>query len=686
MGIELAQAYVRIRGDSSGLGADLSDVQDQVESSMRSIAAGAASILGAFAAFGKGILTQGLMAAGSFEQTTVEMETMIGSAEEAQDILAKLTRFAVVTPFEMPQLLQVTKGLIQFGERGQQIMDTLKMLGDASGGTALKFSDLGRIFNHIRGAGHLMHFQFRELSMRGILALTDISKYYGITTEAADKMISHGKISFEDFRKILMSLTQAGGRYNNMMEKQSQTLLGLKSTLNDALNITKRMLVQPLVPMAKILESGLIGLADAMSQIVVNGGSIISFAAVGTLALSTLTGVMYGLVFASNLLGISLKKAFLVGGGIATGIIIIGAALGALVGWLAENAAFTDALAKVWENIKAIWNGWVREFDKFMYVNRDVIEEIRTLWGEVMDNLSSIIKDLVSGATSGFMSMLPSVEGVMGALKSVVGWIRDILDWLSLMTTNWRLTWELMKVNVAIVLATIGDKFLMIFNTFIAAAAGAGMAIWEIMKGMAENVVVVFTALVRVVTGLFKGLWEGIRTKFKGGDFTEGFQQKWNEELAKIASGGKTIGEMGAAASEAFIKKFTDKMGADSPLKGTIDLLKREADRIREQMKKQRDKARTDASQIGEADLFMLLPPTEKKKAKEAAAAGPPMLDLKAGRYSFTDLGTKIQDAMLKGEGEDVAKQHLDVAKMGLDKQDQLLDATKANKPGGTLK
>ena len=80
------------------------------------------------------ILIKALMSAGQFEQTTIAFGTMIGNAEETKKTLEDLTEFAALTPFEMPEIEQAARGLIMFGERGEGLMDTLRLLGDAASG------------------------------------------------------------------------------------------------------------------------------------------------------------------------------------------------------------------------------------------------------------------------------------------------------------------------------------------------------------------------------------------------------------------------------------------------------------------------------------------------------------------------------------------------------------------------
>lgn len=62
------------------------------------------------------------------EQTTIAFETMLGSAEKADQLLRQLTSFAMTTPFTISGLRDTTKQLLAFGIEQEKILPTLKML------------------------------------------------------------------------------------------------------------------------------------------------------------------------------------------------------------------------------------------------------------------------------------------------------------------------------------------------------------------------------------------------------------------------------------------------------------------------------------------------------------------------------------------------------------------------------
>lgn len=228
----------------------------------------AATTLGAsLTALSGGFATLGVMSAGKFEQTTIAFETMLGSAAETQKLLADLTEFAAKTPFEMPEVEQAARGLVAFGERGDKLIETLHILGNAAAGTSTDFGLLTLVYNQVRGVGKLLTQDFRQLSTRGVLTLKDIANYFKVTDEEAQDLLSTGQVGFEDLRNILASLSEEGGRFFNLTERQSDSLLGSIAKLKDAFNIFLRQIGEELIPIVKASTNTVLYFVEALSNL-----------------------------------------------------------------------------------------------------------------------------------------------------------------------------------------------------------------------------------------------------------------------------------------------------------------------------------------------------------------------------------------------------------------------------------
>ncbi len=207
-------------------------------------------VYGAFALIGRGAIAAaaaiagmsagGLYAtrlAGEAEQTSISFEVLLGSATRAKKVMLDLNRFAASTPFEFPELANSARNLIAFGVSTQKLMPTLKSLGEISAGLKIPYQELSEIYGKILVQGRVFAEDINQLQGRGIPISQALAKNFGTTAQNIREMVSAGKIGFPDIERAFESLTGKGGRFFNLMQRQSKSLLGLWSTLKDNFNL-----------------------------------------------------------------------------------------------------------------------------------------------------------------------------------------------------------------------------------------------------------------------------------------------------------------------------------------------------------------------------------------------------------------------------------------------------------------
>jgi tape measure domain-containing protein len=198
-------------------------------------AAGAAFAAGGVAAynFGKAALS----AASDLEQTKIAFTTMLGSAEKANEFTKELINFAKRTPFELTGLNQASKQLLAYGFAQEEVIPNLKALGDIASGVGMdKLPNLILAFGQVKAATRLTGMELRQFTEAGVPLLDQLSKQMGKSVKDIQEMVSAGEIGFPEVQKALKSLTEEGGRFNDLMTKQSQSLGGMISNLKDAWN------------------------------------------------------------------------------------------------------------------------------------------------------------------------------------------------------------------------------------------------------------------------------------------------------------------------------------------------------------------------------------------------------------------------------------------------------------------
>ena len=179
-----------------------------------------------------------MIAGGKMEQWRISFETMIGSGEEAEALLNRIKTFAASTPFELPGLIETSKQLLAFGINSDAITDKLRVLGDIAAGVGTdKMETLVRAYGKIQTKGKATMEELNMLLEAGVPILDELASGYGITTDELFKMISTGKVGFEDVDLALQRMASGNGKFANLMENQTKSLFGIFSNVKD--NITQ---------------------------------------------------------------------------------------------------------------------------------------------------------------------------------------------------------------------------------------------------------------------------------------------------------------------------------------------------------------------------------------------------------------------------------------------------------------
>ena len=172
----------------------------------------------------------------TMEQNLTSFEVMLGDLGKAESMMKSISQFASVTPFELTNLSEGAKTLLNFGVEAENIMPSLKTLGDISGGNAERFKSLAIAFGQIKANGRLMGQEVLQMVNNGFNPLQAISEQTGKSMAELKKDMADGKVTFKDVALAMQQSTQEGGKFFGMMEKQSQTMAGRLSTLRDAFN------------------------------------------------------------------------------------------------------------------------------------------------------------------------------------------------------------------------------------------------------------------------------------------------------------------------------------------------------------------------------------------------------------------------------------------------------------------
>ena len=181
----------------------------------------------------KSLLTSVVQVRGQFQQMEIAFETMLGSKSKAHAFMQQMEVTAAKTPFDLQGVAGGAKQLLAYGESADKVNDTLVRLGNIASGLSIPLNDIVYLYGTTMVQGRLYAQDVRQFTGRGIPLVKELAKEYGVTTDEINAMVSAGKIGFPDVQKVIMKMTNEGGQFFNLMEKQSKSLTGMISNLGD---------------------------------------------------------------------------------------------------------------------------------------------------------------------------------------------------------------------------------------------------------------------------------------------------------------------------------------------------------------------------------------------------------------------------------------------------------------------
>lgn len=178
--------------------------------------------------------------AAEYENVAIAFEVMTGSAKEAKYILDQINVLAVNTPFKATELLASAKQIKAFGFETDQILPVLSTLGEVASGTGTPLERIALAFGQVKVAGRLMGPELRQFTDAGIPLIEELAQVMKRPVTAIKSLVEAGEVGFPTVVMAFNRMTQAGGIYSGMMERQSETVMGRWTSLVENLQIAAR--------------------------------------------------------------------------------------------------------------------------------------------------------------------------------------------------------------------------------------------------------------------------------------------------------------------------------------------------------------------------------------------------------------------------------------------------------------
>lgn len=402
-----------------------------------------------------------LREAARFEQTQIAFEVLLGSAEKANLLLKDLFETARTTPFLIPQILKAGQQLLALGTPMGNIVDELRMLGNVASGTNTELFLIVDAFSKARATGFLMGEVFRQFRRQGVPITAELEKITGKSGQALRKMGAAGEISFALLQQAFRNMTGEGGKFFNLMERQSKTTLGILSNIKDSIIIMAIEIGQGLLPQVKKLEKIVFDFLETNKKLIAQKGKKL-FTEIGKgimfafkvakdfgSTLLSLTEIFGGLENTIKLATVAMVAMFSISmlsgiGNIFIGLVRIAAAFTAIgnAAVIAQLKAFAfpllvgvgiAALGLIIDDIYGFLQGKKTMIDLILGDDPKRIRKARRDLNDFINTIKSFFSTVKSGFVTGGRFLGKTVPKALTSpsglgLRSPLGFINSLID------------------------------------------------------------------------------------------------------------------------------------------------------------------------------------------------------------------------------------------------------------------
>ena len=238
-----AEILTKFTAEDNGVSDAINKTSKELETMAKKGELAFTVMAGAADAFAISVLKSGITYNAQMETMNVRLETLTGSAEEADKVMAQIKKDAVSTPFDVASLTQAESLLISTGLSADESRDAILALGNAVSATGGGNAELQRMavnLQQIKNVGKASSLDIKQFAYAGIDVYGLLADSMGITREEATQL----DVTYDMLVDALQGASKEGGKFYGAMEKQSQTLAGASSNLQESWSVLKGELAE----------------------------------------------------------------------------------------------------------------------------------------------------------------------------------------------------------------------------------------------------------------------------------------------------------------------------------------------------------------------------------------------------------------------------------------------------------
>lgn len=355
------------------------------------------------------------------EKAKIALELFLGSEEAALEKQKELIEFAKETPFQVLGIQETAGQLLAAQVEADKLIPTMNALGNAAKGNSDTFQRLVLNFAQVKTQGKLTGRDLRDFLVNQVPLVQLLSKELGVAESSIQDMTSKGQISFKDVEAAFMSASKEGGFFFDLMKKQSKTLSGQFSNLQDTVTqlfdefgkaidkaFNLRENIKRLIGFVDRVRNSFVRLSPQAKKLIVFLTTLIALVGPLALGIGTVAVAVIGLTSAAAALNVALLPFILTIGAVVAAIAAIGIAIFLLIDdFQAWRRGGNSVIGSIMNRFNDFFGFVKKTFAKIKAI-------FTTFWAAITTNSDQAWSDFISAFVDGIIAAFEFVLVALG--------------------------------------------------------------------------------------------------------------------------------------------------------------------------------------------------------------------------------------------------------------------------------
>ena len=454
----------------------------------------------------------------SIDEARAKLTALGNSAGDVETIMDNAMNSVTGTAFGFGDAAGQAATLVAAGiEPGEELERILGLVADSAAVAGVDLNEMGSIFGKVAAGGKLQGEELAQLLDRQIGLLPVLSEQYGVSADEMKKMISDGKVGFEDFAEAMETMMGGGA------EKMGKTVRASFQNVGAAAGRLGEALLMPIFQAAPGFLAGITsGLGKATDAVKV----VSEWFAEGSLTADLLKASFIGLgsaavigVLVGNLGKLQGVMTSVLGGlkALNAGFLLTGPGIA-----IAAVVAVVAAFVLLWQHSEGFRDFWIGLWDSIMNAVQpavDFVQEkfdlIRSAWNELTaaftggDDGYGALWDLIGGDNAEtLINKVASVGETLRDLWDLVQGVGDILFRGDFTGMPFGIEEDSPIVGI---LFTVRDAVIGVWDALKGAGESIGSSIWQTMVSVFEAFVSIGQAVWEAFKEIAGAVWNLIQ-------------------------------------------------------------------------------------------------------------------------------------------------------------------------------